>query len=246
MNAPVPSQSSFFENQDWKAKLAFDPIQGFLMEHLTRKLGAVSFIQVGANDGSHVDPINPFVKNGRWKGVLVEPLPNTFQRLRENYEGVDGLTFVNAAVGLNEGDADFYSVRDPHSALSSFSYDNVAKHRHWFPEVLDFVEKISVPVKRLDTIIAENNVEKIDVLVVDAEGFDDAVIASIDLARHKPKMIMFEHVHLTATGSAELKGRLIGLNYHLIYDGYDCVAVLDGCIEDYVVQMAAEVIQAVK
>jgi FkbM family methyltransferase len=244
--APVPSASVFFEGQDWKAKLAFDSIQSFLMEHLTRKLETVSFIQVGANDGSHADPINPFVTSGRWRGILIEPLPSTFKRLKENYQNLEGLTFVNVAVGAEDSEAVFYSVQDPHSALSSFSRDNVAKHRHWLPNVLDLVDEISVPVKRLDTILAEHRISDFDVLVVDAEGFDDVVIASVDLDSHRPKMIMFEHVHLTGPGSADLMAQLSGAGYSLIYDGYDCIAVRNGSIDDYVVQMAMDVIRAAK
>src|SRR5438552_16548503 len=44
-------------------------------------------VQVGAHDGAVVDPLRAELVYRRWRGVLVEPVPYVFERLRANYEG---------------------------------------------------------------------------------------------------------------------------------------------------------------
>lgn len=62
-----------------------------------KKFSAVNktcnFIQIGSNDGLANDPLREFVLSKRWKGILVEPVPYLFDRLIDNYKGIDGLYF---------------------------------------------------------------------------------------------------------------------------------------------------------
>jgi len=60
------------------------------------------FLQVGANDGVRHDPIRELVLEFGLRGVLLEPLPDMFEALRENYSGQPQLEFVNAAVSAGE------------------------------------------------------------------------------------------------------------------------------------------------
>lgn len=43
------------------------------------------FIQVGANDGIHGDPLRAYIERHHWHGILVEPQPDVFARILENY-----------------------------------------------------------------------------------------------------------------------------------------------------------------
>src|SRR5207245_6466419 len=51
-------------------------------------------VQIGSNDGVANDPINESLRARRWSGVLVEPIPYLFERLRANYEGVPAVRFA--------------------------------------------------------------------------------------------------------------------------------------------------------
>lgn len=54
-----------------------------LME-FTKNLGhPVRFIQLGASDGLKHDLLRPFVIGRKWKGVLVEPIPDSFEKLKK-------------------------------------------------------------------------------------------------------------------------------------------------------------------
>ena len=44
------------------------------------------FIQVGAHNGLKNDPINKYIRQNGWKGILIEPQKNIFNELKENYK----------------------------------------------------------------------------------------------------------------------------------------------------------------
>jgi hypothetical protein len=69
-------------------------------------------VEVGAFDGVTNDRLHTHVREGSWHGVLVEPQPRYFARLTENYEGLDGLTFINAAIDRARGVRALYGFED--------------------------------------------------------------------------------------------------------------------------------------
>jgi len=71
----------------------------------------VFFLQVGANDGLMDDPIHFLVRKYGWRDVLLEPDPQLFERLKENYSGVDGPILVNAALSPINGKTTFCRIR---------------------------------------------------------------------------------------------------------------------------------------
>jgi Methyltransferase FkbM domain len=70
------------------------------------------FLQVGAYDGVIDDPLHERVREGNWHGILVEPQPSHFRRLLENYAGIEGLTFVNAAISEERGLRRMFVIQD--------------------------------------------------------------------------------------------------------------------------------------
>jgi hypothetical protein len=69
------------------------------------------FVQVGAFDGSCVDPIHTMVRRYCWKGLLIEPEPRAFAALQATYKGEPNLTLLNAAISDRDGMTTFYRVR---------------------------------------------------------------------------------------------------------------------------------------
>src|SRR4051812_34422848 len=67
-----------------------------------------TFIQIGANDGVSNDPIRRYVVEYGFKGVLIEPQPDVFTRLKANYSGMPGITFENAAIAACDGEIEMY------------------------------------------------------------------------------------------------------------------------------------------
>ena len=164
------------------------------------------------------------------RGVLIEPVPELFERLRATYAGKDGLTFVNAAVAEADGRRDLYWVPpapdDPEwsDQLGSFSRDVVLGHADEVRDLADRVVTVSVACRTLASLVAEHGLSDIDLLHIDAEGYDLAILRTIDFAaRWAPRCVLYEQKHLGADRTAA-RDLLRAAGYSVIDLGSDAFA----------------------
>jgi len=190
----------------------------------------LSFIEVGANDGLFGDPLREYIVNYPWTGVLIEPQPNVFERLKENYAGYfDRLSFENVAISPSRTPLVLYrlaagSSRDGRvvSAVASSNAMTTAKQLGIKPARL---EKISVATARLDEIIEKHRLSRLDVLQLDTEGFEWPVLQTLDLAKNRPALIRFEHGHMSPQAISEITKHLNTHGYALYFGGYESDSV---------------------
>src|SRR6185312_16840621 len=79
-------------------KYARHSIDSFIHEY-SRVKRHCSFIQVGGNDGITWDPFHYFIVRDNWRGVIIEPQRDVFERkLSRTYRGVRDVQLLNAAV----------------------------------------------------------------------------------------------------------------------------------------------------
>ena len=73
---------------------------------------SVTFVQIGAFDGKAGDPIGQLIVEGpNWEGIMIEPQPEAFKRLKANYRRqASRLTFLNCAVSSGSGQKVFFSI----------------------------------------------------------------------------------------------------------------------------------------
>lgn len=71
-----------------------------------------TFVQIGSNDGIKNDPLHIYIGKNGWKGILVEPDKDNFEKLRNNYSHVNGLIFENVGIGPVRGEMLFYRLKD--------------------------------------------------------------------------------------------------------------------------------------
>lgn len=246
MSTARSSESVFGTIEPKNTKAIFGRVQSFVLAEFTRARGTVAFVEVGANDGQRADPIHPFVVGGRWKGLLIEPLPSAFEALKQTYAGIDGLDFVQIAVSDREGEATFYGVTGERDVMSSFSRETILKHAATRPDLPDQIFEISVRTKPLDALLDERGVRHVDVLVVDTEGHDDVVLSTFDLERWKPSLVLFEHVLLSREGSERARAMLDTPDYTLIWDRHDCIAIRSGTFDAELTRLLKDVVDVAK
>src|SRR4051794_7515411 len=68
------------------------------------------FVEVGANDGVNSSKTIDFIRHHQWSGLAVEPVPSTFEKLRENLTPYSRVLPVNKAVTDRIGTLPFYQV----------------------------------------------------------------------------------------------------------------------------------------
>ena len=181
------------------------------------------FLQIGSNDGVIHDPIHGVVRACGWTGVLVEPLPEFFDRLVANYRGVPGLVFENAALGTTDGAATLYMVDprpgDPYwvGLLASFDRDVILAKADVLADVAERLVAVTVETVTLKTLVGRCGLDTIDLLHVDAEGYDDKVLEQIDFsAAWAPAFIIFEREHLDRASWRRTRTRLNDAGYRCI------------------------------
>ncbi len=69
-----------------------------LQSLLHRPQRRLKFVQIGANDGIRFDGLYRFVTQQPCSGIVVEPLPDMFERLRANYADYPLIVPINKAI----------------------------------------------------------------------------------------------------------------------------------------------------
>jgi FkbM family methyltransferase len=162
------------------------------------------FVQVGSNDGLKLDPLRHHILTRQWSGIMIEPVPYVFEQLAAQYGNHPRIILENVAIADHDGVAELYylpqsadeSLPDWYDALATFRKDVLLKHDEFIPDIATRISSIEVPCLTFETLCARNGVKNVDLVQIDTEGYDAEVIRLIDLERHAPTLIMFEHLHL--------------------------------------------------
>jgi FkbM family methyltransferase len=200
------------------------------------------FMQIGARDGTALDPLRSEFMKREWHGVLVEPVPYVFDRLKSNYAGNPRLILENVAIADGDGTLEFYQLPpEPadspewewYDALGSFRRDVVvASHTGLIPDIEDRIVSTDVPCLTFDTLCRKHDIQRVDVVQIDTEGYDLEVLELIDFGRYQPQLVMYEHVHLEQHSKQRARELLQSRGYEVVADEMDTLGVrrslLDG------------------
>ncbi|HVS53826.1 MAG TPA: FkbM family methyltransferase [Opitutaceae bacterium] len=192
----------------------------------------LKFLQIGANDGTHGDPLRHFIARYEWSGVMVEPVPATFAALQRLHGKNPRVQLVQAAVDEKPGVRAIYTVADPERklpefvhAISSFHRDHLLSFSGLVPDIERHIVAQEVPCRTLREIVAAAKLDRIDVLQIDTEGHDDVVLAQVDFATLRPRLIQFEHNHLSSERLLACLLRLREAGYSFSMEARDVCAV---------------------
>ena len=200
------------------------------------------FVEIGANDGEKYDHLSALIRSGDWRGIMVEPVPYIFARLKENYGREPGVILENAAIADRDAQLPFYhvaelseaersTVPDWYDGIGSFLLDNILSHKDKIPGLENRIVQTDVPSVTFQTLCAKHGVDKVDLVLIDTEGYDAEVIKSIDFNVHRPRLLIYEHFHLPAEERARLRRSLESLGYATMEEGFDTFC-LDVRIDD--------------
>lgn len=200
-------------------------------------------VQIGANDGKTHDSLYTYILKYQLPGLLVEPQPDIFNALKENYKGNKNLQFANVAVGEKDGQMPFYRIKPElvmpgkeykASSGSSFFREQIVgnvmnrlppkntgilKHISNNPD--DYIQETQVMVKTLPTLLREFKIDHIDFLLTDCQGADYTILTQLDFDRYAPDIINYEHCLLSAEDLSASRELLIAHEYKYFIHGVD-------------------------
>ena len=121
-----------------------------------------------------------------WRGLIVEPQ----EALAAIYAGVRPRDHtVSCLAGRAEGEAEFHVV----DKLHGFS-TTVREHAAGAGQFGASYTTIQKPVRTLSALCAEAGLDRIDFLKIDVEGAEADVIAGMDFARWRPRVVVVEAI----------------------------------------------------
>jgi FkbM family methyltransferase len=186
------------------------------------------FIQVGAHDGVRLDPIRESILAFHPRGLLIEPMPDAFSRLRETYRSEPQLAFEQVAIGDEPGHLPFYSIK-PGSEWRDLevvaSFDREHVKRFGVPE--EYIEETTVEVVTFSSLLERCGIKDATLLQVDTEGYDYRVVKSALEAGLRPKIINYEHIHLSRNDQLRCKRMLFARGYRFVDLGLETLCCLD-------------------
>lgn len=208
-----------------------------LVRSFARAYPRAFFIQIGSNDGDQLDPLRAEILARRWRGIMVEPVPYVFERLRSNYgRYATRIQLYNVAIADRDGTLPFYHLARVddyarsglprwYDALGSFNREVVLKHAEFIPDIADRIVTAQVPALSFETLCSRHGVQSLDLLHIDTEGYDYEILRRIDFARWRPRLLIYEHHHLSTADRAECKAHLTSFGYDTYEYGLDTWAL---------------------
>ena len=210
------------------------PLLRLVMEHAILRGGPGTVLQVGANTGD--DALHQIIVDLQLPALLIEPLPDIFEILKQSYAGKDYVEFENCAVSTQPGELKMYRVSRAAThlpswtqALASFDKSLVLSHKGWEgvsgKELEKYIEEVNIKVKTMQELLSEHpKIVNVIALQVDTEGHDFEVIKSTLAAQCSPKIILFEHKHLSFDDQASCRRLLSENGYSFSSDASDTLA----------------------
>lgn len=193
------------------------------------------FVNVGAHNGypyenGRGDPLVPYIRRGKWRGIAFEPMPAIFAELEANLRGVPGVTLVNAAVAGHDGEVDIHSVSEEDTGWAfAAELNSIVPDRGYVARVPDRVSVTTVPCLTLPTVFDRHRIARCDVLKIDTEGAEAQILRPLLEARDTvmPKLIYYEDRHLPEEERTDLIPRLESRGYTVIEQRrpWDTIAV---------------------
>lgn len=198
------------------------------LETLSKRPQGFKFVQIGAHDGVRYDDLYRFVTNHLCSGIVVEPLPDVFERLRANYADYPRILPINRAIHESAAVLSLYRVNPAAlmryagwaSGIASFDRNHLLG-LGIAPEDVSAVAVSCTPLMRL---LEDTSMLDADLLQIDTEGYDAAILRMIDPVRFRPRLIKYDHKSLSAGERAHTQARLRNQGYRIAAEGPDTTA----------------------
>lgn len=168
-------------------------------------------LDLGSNIGYYaIIESNIVEKSG--KIFAIEPSPINFPILKTNLENQKMKNYIATNIAIGDKNEEMEFIVSKKSNWSKIRIDN--------EEINPDDEVIKIPVKTLDLFVKENNIEKIDIIRMDVEGYEYNILNGSKnvLEEYRPKLFIEVHkMYLGTKKTFEMLKFLHSLKYEIKY-----------------------------
>jgi len=197
------------------------------------------FVEIGSNDGEQHDFLRAHILSRNWTGVMVEPVPYVFERLARNYRHVDRVALENSAVADRDGVLPFFHLAQAdegeramlppwYDGIGSLSRDAVVSHADKVPNLERRLTRLEVPCLTFSSLCRRHGLATVDLLLIDAEGSDRELLRHVDLGTFAPRLVIYEHFHLSPEDRAACRSEIEAHGYETMEEGFDTFCLRAG------------------
>ena len=152
----------------------------------------INVVQLGANAGD--DHVTNFIDQYHHeinKALLVEPISSVADECRQFYKnrGDTNVVVHAAAISNKNGTADLTYIPGSNLRLSSLIPNVHTDFRN------PVTTTMSVSTLTMKSLLAKHDLNVVDVLFVDTEGYDEDILINYDFKKYNTNYIVWEHSH---------------------------------------------------
>lgn len=173
------------------AQCGEDLIIDFLFTWL--KLPRVRYLDIGAHHPTYLSNTYFFYERGA-SGVCVEPdaaLAGAFSRTRPRD------ICLNVGIAPTERFADIFHMSTP--TLNTFSREHAEQYESYGTQRIESITQ--VPIRNINKVIEAYFESAPELVSLDVEGLDLAILQSLDYSRHRPAVFCIETLSFTENQS---------------------------------------------
>ena len=203
-----------------------------LVDDVVRCDGARTFLQIGANDGYLSDPLNLAIFRHKLTGTFVEPQANYYRELQKTYRDFSGMLFLQYAIAETSGVMTMYTLdcsggRLPGWAhgVGTLSREQIRKFGDQIDDIESYIRANEVQCITVADLLDRAAHRDPDIIVVDAEGFDHAILSQFDFSQLSTKLVIYETESMTGGHAADLTRRLEEGGYAIFEADQDTIAL---------------------
>jgi FkbM family methyltransferase len=167
------------------------------------------FVEAGANDGYTISNTYYLERVRGWTGVLIEGIPELYEECRKlrRHSQVFNYALVDPHFGSD-------SVTMTYGDICSVITGSEPEVQRWVEEISrDPSYEVRVPTRTLDQVLEEANVNTVDFVSLDVEGFEVQALRGFDLDRWSPSWMLIEVVHGAGRDAIE---QILGERYRAV------------------------------
>lgn len=188
------------------------------------KDGKLKFLQIGAMDGVSHDELNSYIQCFDWEGVLVEPLPDMFDKLISNYDQKYGLQFECSAITETDGETEIHRVPPGTENAPEWAdgCSTLVPEKH-IDYLVPMMVKEKIKTMTLKSLVEKYHLQDVNFVQIDTEGYDFKIFMQMD-GLINPELIKVEIAHVTYTNAVYMRYVLEQKGYKVFIDNYDLIA----------------------
>jgi len=198
----------------------------------------IFFIKIGASEANiKNDVLARFINIFNCKGVLIEPNPIYFDRIKKNYS--KRFTCLKVAISNKNSLRNLFTIKKRFlNSLSILEQQSLLRKSSFYKKkVIAALIKKGVDkkiflkkniVKTLDINLLLNKFKNTNLLFIDAEGHDYIILKKINLKKFKINTIIFENRHLSNISVKDKLNKIKFLNkkfkkynYKLLFSNFN-------------------------